>query len=248
MPCILHFSAMIYGNFRSRRAQSMLTCRVLGRWSRMLRRLCCLCRPSDYADLVQRTRIGGGERASEVGIILSTCAMLPTPQLRRRRHHVSSITGPDVHLSRPLCRVGEAGGDGTTLAARLFASRRAVIPTPLAAAVPSVASFRRTGLPRALEPGEVHRLLAACDRRTRIGRRDFAILRLLVRLGLRAGEVRTPPPAFLRRRRGRRGDRRFAGGPWPGERPSAASRRISGLTQWLAFRQIGDKVSIVNVN
>jgi integrase len=36
---------------------------------------------------------------------------------------------------------------------------------------------------------EVARLLASCDRRTGIGRRDFAILTLLVRLGLRAGEV-----------------------------------------------------------
>ena len=155
-----------------------------------------------------------------------------------------------VRMSTCLARsVGSAKLAVTALRSLLgFLHLEELIPTPLAAVVPSVASFRLTGLPRALEPGEVHRLLAACDRRTRIGRRDFAILRLLVRLGLRAGEVHTPPPAFLRRRHGRRGDRRFAGGPWPGERPSAASRRISGLMQWLAFRQIGDKISKVNVN
>jgi integrase/recombinase XerD len=62
---------------------------------------------------------------------------------------------------------------------------------PLAAVVPSVAGWRLAGLPRSLEPDEVRRLLAACDRRTRTGRRDFAMLMLLVRLGLRAGEVRT---------------------------------------------------------
>jgi integrase/recombinase XerD len=61
----------------------------------------------------------------------------------------------------------------------------------LAGAVPSVASWRLAALPRALEPDQVGRLLACCDRRTTAGRRDFAILLLLVRLGLRRGEVAT---------------------------------------------------------
>ncbi len=65
----------------------------------------------------------------------------------------------------------------------------AVTAHPLASAVPKVAGWRVAGLPRALEPAQVARLLASCDRRTSVGRRDFAILMLLVRLGLRAGEV-----------------------------------------------------------
>jgi integrase len=51
---------------------------------------------------------------------------------------------------------------------------------------------RRSGdrtLPRGLDPGAVSKLLASCDRRTPAGRRDYAILLLLARLGLRAGEV-----------------------------------------------------------
>jgi len=64
-----------------------------------------------------------------------------------------------------------------------------VISTPLAAAVPSVAGWRLSTLPKALEPGQLRGLLAACDRRTQTGRRDYAILLLLSRLGLRAGEV-----------------------------------------------------------
>lgn len=60
---------------------------------------------------------------------------------------------------------------------------------PLATAVPSVASWRLAGLPRSLEPAQVRELLASCDRRRATGRRDFAILMLLVRLGMRAGEV-----------------------------------------------------------
>ena len=59
----------------------------------------------------------------------------------------------------------------------------------LAAAVPSVAGWRDAGLPRALEPEQVRALLAGCDRGRAVGRRDFAILTVLARLGLRAGEV-----------------------------------------------------------
>ncbi len=59
----------------------------------------------------------------------------------------------------------------------------------LVGAVPSVAGWRLAGLPRGLEPAQARRLLASCDRRTTAGRRDFAILTLLLRLGLRRGEV-----------------------------------------------------------
>jgi integrase/recombinase XerD len=59
----------------------------------------------------------------------------------------------------------------------------------LAGAVPSVASWRLASLVKALDARSVARLLSSCDRRTRVGRRDFAILAVLSRLGLRAGEV-----------------------------------------------------------
>jgi integrase/recombinase XerD len=64
-----------------------------------------------------------------------------------------------------------------------------VLEISLTGAVPSVAQWRLAGLPRGLEPGVVRALLASCDRRTIRGRRDFAILMLLARLGLRACEV-----------------------------------------------------------
>lgn len=59
---------------------------------------------------------------------------------------------------------------------------------PLAQAIPPVASSAST-LPKALAPGVSARLLRSCDRRTARGRRDYAILVLLARLGLRAGEI-----------------------------------------------------------
>ena len=57
----------------------------------------------------------------------------------------------------------------------------------LAAAVPVVPNWSMTSIPRAIATDQVHHLLASIDRRTAIGRRDYAILLLLARLGLRAG-------------------------------------------------------------
>jgi integrase/recombinase XerD len=64
-----------------------------------------------------------------------------------------------------------------------------LIERSLVGAVPSAASWRLSGLPRGLESDQVRALLDSCDRSSPTGRRDFAILTLLVRLGLRAGEV-----------------------------------------------------------
>jgi site-specific recombinase XerD len=70
-----------------------------------------------------------------------------------------------------------------------FALVEGLITVPLAGAVPSVARRTGAGLPRGLDPRQVKALLASCDRRRVIGRRDYAILVLLARLGLRAAEV-----------------------------------------------------------
>ena len=64
-----------------------------------------------------------------------------------------------------------------------------LIDQPLATAVPAVAGWKLTGLPTALQADQVAALLASCDRATAVGRRDLAILTVLVRLGLRAGEA-----------------------------------------------------------
>ena len=63
------------------------------------------------------------------------------------------------------------------------------IPNALVWAVPAVADLRDCSLPRGLEAAVVKRLLDSCDRRRTVGRRDYAVLLLLSRLGLRAGEV-----------------------------------------------------------
>ena len=70
-----------------------------------------------------------------------------------------------------------------------FALREGLTTCLLGNAVPSAARWSVAGLPRGLTPAELEALLASCDRATTTGRRDYAILVLLVRLGLRAAEV-----------------------------------------------------------
>ena len=59
----------------------------------------------------------------------------------------------------------------------------------LSPSVPRVCKYRQATPPAFLSPEEVERVLAATDRSTPTGRRDHAILLLLARLGLRAGEI-----------------------------------------------------------
>ena len=66
-----------------------------------------------------------------------------------------------------------------------------LIDVPLEWAVPAAANLRSRALPRGVDSAAVGALLSVCDRRRRIGRRNYAMLVLLVRLGLRASEVAT---------------------------------------------------------
>jgi site-specific recombinase XerD len=62
-------------------------------------------------------------------------------------------------------------------------------PPGLDHALPTLAHWRLASLPRYLPPETVERVLASCDLTTPIGVRDRAVLLLLARLGLRAGDV-----------------------------------------------------------
>jgi len=87
-----------------------------------------------------------------------------------------------------------AGSSARNLAAALrsflrFLHVEGLIDAPLAQAVPPVSGAKGAGLPRAVPAATIAALLASCDRRRATGRRDYAIMMLLARLGLRAGEV-----------------------------------------------------------
>jgi integrase/recombinase XerD len=59
----------------------------------------------------------------------------------------------------------------------------------LEGAIPTLAHWRLAALPRYLQPEDVERLIASCDPGSPVGQRDRAILLLLARLGLRAGDI-----------------------------------------------------------
>jgi site-specific recombinase XerD len=70
-----------------------------------------------------------------------------------------------------------------------YARYRGEVKLDLAAAVPVVPNWSMSSIPRAIGVDAVRQLLASIDRSTAVGRRDYAILLLLARLGLRSGEV-----------------------------------------------------------
>lgn len=70
-----------------------------------------------------------------------------------------------------------------------YLRHRGAIATDLAGCVPTVPIWSLSTLPRFLPTAAVERLLKRCDRKTAVGRRNHAILLLLARLGVRAGEV-----------------------------------------------------------
>src|SRR5262245_23689364 len=70
-----------------------------------------------------------------------------------------------------------------------FLHFRGLVSRDWSPVVPRAAKWSLAGLPKHLPPGAADKVLAACDRKRPRGRRDYAILLLLARLGLRAGEV-----------------------------------------------------------
>ena len=70
-----------------------------------------------------------------------------------------------------------------------FLFLRGDTPRDLADSVPTVSKWRQTSVPTFLTPEQEETILASTDRSKPCGRRDYAILLLLARLGLRAGEI-----------------------------------------------------------
>ena len=66
-----------------------------------------------------------------------------------------------------------------------------LVERDLSGAALPVSGRRRSLLPQAITPSQETALLRACDRRRSTGRRDYAVILLLLRLGLRANEVAT---------------------------------------------------------
>ena len=89
-------------------------------------------------------------------------------------------------------RCGWAAAKQCTTAVRMFLRyliAEGKCAAGLDACIPSLAHWRLSSLPRYLQPEEVEQVIASCDATTPVGARDRAILLLLARLGLRAGDI-----------------------------------------------------------
>jgi len=107
---------------------------------------------------------------------------------------LSTLQATDItgFVQRRAATIGSRWAQLMTTALRSFlqfARYRGDLTTDLAACVPTVANWSQSTLPRALPPGQLKLVLASCDRKTAVGRRDYAILLLLARLGLRSSEI-----------------------------------------------------------
>lgn len=104
------------------------------------------------------------------------------------------VSGADVtgFLLAECSRVSVGSAKGRVAALRSllrFLFVEGLTERALAAAVPPVAGWRDTALPPTLTPAQMNAMVESCDRGTVTGRRDFAILLVLARLGLRAAET-----------------------------------------------------------
>jgi site-specific recombinase XerD len=115
-------------------------------------------------------------------------------RFRHGRVRLSRLCAGDVvrFVQRQAARLHLKRAKLMTTALRSFlhyARYRGEVTLDLAAAVPVVANWSMASIPRAIAADQVRQLLVSIDRRTAIGRRDYAILLLLARLGLRASEA-----------------------------------------------------------
>jgi integrase/recombinase XerD len=102
---------------------------------------------------------------------------------------LAGLSAAQVHafvLSRGAGAKSIAGGLRSLLR-YLYLS--GAVPLELAGAVPPAAAWKLTGLPARMDADAVSAVLRSCDRATVTGRRDYAVLLLLARLGLRAHEA-----------------------------------------------------------
>lgn len=112
----------------------------------------------------------------------------------REEARVEALSGADVNgfLLSECTRVSVGSAKNRVNALRSllrFLHIEGRIRANLAAAVPPVAGWRDTALPSTLTVSQVSELVSSCDRSEPVGLRDFAILMLLARLGLRCCEV-----------------------------------------------------------
>ena len=135
-----------------------------------------------------------GVKPRTVANYLPTVRRFLAERFGEREITLGSLSAQDTNqfILREAQRLGRSTAKlvGTILRSFLrHLHQRGAIPADLAGALPPVTNWSLAGLPKALQPEEIQALLSGCDRNSVAGRRDYAILLLLARLGLRGGEV-----------------------------------------------------------
>jgi integrase len=100
-----------------------------------------------------------------------------------------AVIGFVLHLSRRYSTGSMKAATSGLRSLLRFLFAAGDVERDLSSVVPSVAGWRLSALPVGADDDAVAALLACCDRRTAVGRRDLAVLLLMARLGLRAVEV-----------------------------------------------------------
>jgi site-specific recombinase XerD len=147
-----------------------------------------------FFDYLQRER---GLRPETVRQYVYHLRLFETYLERAGAHELGKISPAllTTFLSEPGLRgtrLGPESMQGRSGALRVFLRylhRQQLVATDLSRAVPRRRGYRQARLPRAITWDEVTRVLAAVDRRTPVGKRDYAILLLLATYGLRARDV-----------------------------------------------------------
>ena len=119
--------------------------------------------------------------------LLAECAGTPTPDWSRLT--VPTIAAFVQTRTGGLAESSRRSPATATRAFLRFLATCGVVPARIEGAVPTIRAWKHASLPRALAADDVQRVLAAVDETRPGGPRDRAILLLLTRLGLRAGEV-----------------------------------------------------------
>jgi site-specific recombinase XerD len=146
---------------------------------------------AEYESYLRRER---GLAAKSIDSYLRAARLFLAGQVRSGELALERLTTADVSafLARECPKRSVYGARDLVLSLRAlfrYLHLAGFTATPLQWAVPPVRQVRQRALPRGIDPAALAMLLDGCDRDTTIGARDYAILLLLARLGLRAGEV-----------------------------------------------------------
>jgi site-specific recombinase XerD len=140
--------------------------------------------------LIQERGVGAAGRANYVPVVRRLLSLRFGAEPVKLR----TLCPEDVtqFVVRELRKLSPARAKLTMTALRSFLRwlhQRGDTPADLGGVVPRVADWRLATLPKSITSDQVESLLEACDRRNAVGQRDYAILLMLARLGLRAGEI-----------------------------------------------------------